>query len=74
MLKTTTNYFVFLSAGKLSGRSQLMHFRKMLSAFSFLLFILVSNSQLSLGFKFNQQLDRIGAFRLGKRVCGNYYF
>jgi len=59
-LKTTTNYFVletntflFLSAGKLSGRSQLMHFRKMLSAFSFLLFILVS--QFSLGFKFNQQ-------------------
>jgi len=44
MLKTTTNYFVletnsflFLSAGKLIGRSQLMHFRKMLSAFSFLI-------------------------------------
>jgi len=31
-----------------------MHFRKMWSAFSFLLFILVS--QFSLSFKFNQQL------------------
>jgi len=53
MLNTTTNNFVletnsflFISADKLSGRSQLMHF-------SFLLFIIVS--QFSLGFKFNQQ-------------------
>ena len=62
MLKTSTNYFVsetnsflFLSAGKLSGRWQLMHFRKMLSAFSFSLFISVS--QFFGGFKFNQQLN-----------------
>jgi len=48
MLKNKTKYFVletniflFLSAGKLSGRSQLMHFRKMLSTFSILLLILV---------------------------------
>jgi len=57
-----------------------MHFRKMWSAFSFLLLILVS--QFSLGFIFNPtnfrnyvyRNSRIGAFRLAKRVCGNYYF
>ena len=60
MLKTTTNYFVLetnifplLSAGKLSDRLQLMHFRKMLSVYSFLIVIL--GSQFSLGFKFHQQ-------------------
>jgi len=80
MLKTTANNFVletnsnlFLSAGKLSGRSQLIHFRKNVECLLVVFFIV---SQVFLGFKFNQQLiwSLIGAFRLAKRICGNNYF